>query len=66
MKFYERISHDSPKHESQLENGYNICPYNHKKCLDHKIYNMVAFLPFHFYLFVWVTYEITVTIQVST
>jgi hypothetical protein len=40
--------------------------YNHKKYLDHKIYKMSMFLPFHFYLFVWVTCEITVSIQVST
>jgi hypothetical protein len=26
--------------------------YNHKKCLDHKIYKIPAFLPFHFHLFV--------------
>jgi hypothetical protein len=24
--------------------------YNHKKCLDHKIYKMPVFLPFHVHL----------------
>jgi hypothetical protein len=32
--------------------AHHMSIYNHKKCLDHKIYKMLVFLSFHFHLFV--------------
>jgi hypothetical protein len=30
--------------------------YNHKKCLDHKIYKMLVFLPFQGHLLICMSY----------